>query len=74
MTNCQTSIYGAEFSPQEIAEAVRDGRLLSMEIEFNQSCNFRCIYCYASDNPDRRNELTKDEFIDVISQAKELGA
>jgi radical SAM protein with 4Fe4S-binding SPASM domain len=74
MKTCQTQIYGVEFSHQEIAEAVRDGRLLSMEIEFNQSCNFRCIYCYASENAQRRNELTKDEFIDVIGQAKDLGA
>lgn len=74
MTTCQSSIYGAEFSPEEIAEAVCEGRLLSMEIEFNQNCNFRCIYCYASDNSYRRDELTNEEFINVISQAKELGA
>ncbi len=74
MSTCQSRIYGAEFSQQEIADAVRDGRLLSMEIEFNQSCNFRCIYCYASDNARRRDELTKEEFKDVISQAKDLSA
>lgn len=74
MKSCQTQIYGSEFSHQEISEAVREGRLLSMEIEFNQSCNFRCIYCYASENAQRRNELTKEEFIDIIGQAKDLGA
>ncbi len=74
MKTCQSRIYGAEFSQQEIVEAVREGRLLSMEIEFNQSCNFRCIYCYASDIPKRNNELTKEEFFDVIAQARELGA
>jgi radical SAM protein with 4Fe4S-binding SPASM domain len=74
MKTCQTQIYGTEFSHQEISEAVREGRLLSMEIEFNQSCNFRCIYCYASENAQRRNELNKDEFIGVISQARDLGA
>ncbi len=74
MTSCQSRIYSAEFSQQEIADAVRDGRLLSMEIEFNQSCNFRCIYCYASDTARRRDELTKEEFEDVITQAKELSA
>ncbi len=74
MNICPERIYGIEFTPQEIADAVRDGRLLSMEIEFNQSCNFRCIYCYASDAPARRNEMTREEFVDVIDQARELGA
>lgn len=74
MNTCQTQIYGAEFSNEEVAEAVRDGRLLSMEIEFNSICNFRCVYCYAAENGQRPNELTTDEFSDVIRQAKELGA
>lgn len=74
MKTCQSRIYGAEFTHEEIAEAVAAGRLLSMELEFNQSCNFRCIYCYASEHPNRRNELSKEEFLDVITQAKDLGA
>lgn len=74
MTTCQTRIYGSEFSQEEIEEAVGNGKLLSMEIEFNQTCNLRCIYCYALDNPGNRNELTVDEFKDVISQAKGMGA
>jgi radical SAM protein with 4Fe4S-binding SPASM domain len=74
MNTCQSRIYGAEFSKEEIAEAVREGKLLSMEIEFNSLCNFRCVYCYAAENGVRKNELTPDEFRDVISQAKELGA
>jgi radical SAM protein with 4Fe4S-binding SPASM domain len=74
MTTCQTRIYGSEFSQGEIEEAVRAGRLLSMEIEFNQVCNLRCIYCYALDNPGDRNELTVDEFKDVIRQAADMGA
>jgi radical SAM protein with 4Fe4S-binding SPASM domain len=74
MKTCQSRIYGAEFSQQEIAEAVRDGRLLSMEMEFNKSCNFRCLYCYAADNTVIRNEMKKHEFLDLINQARELGA
>jgi len=74
MKNCLDRIYGEEFSATEIAEAVADGRLLSMEIEFNQSCNFRCVYCYAADNPVRRDELSLEEFRDLIGQARELGA
>ncbi len=74
MKTCQNRIYGAEFSPEEIAEAVRKGRLLSMEMEFNKNCNFRCLYCYASDSTIHRNEMGKDEFLDLINQARELGA
>lgn len=74
MNSCQTRIYAAEFSASEISDAVQNGRLLSMEIEFNSVCNFRCVYCYAFENGRKRNELTKDEFKDVITQAKELGA
>ncbi len=74
MKSCQSRIYGAEFSQEEIAEAVRDGRLLSMELEFNKSCNFRCLYCYASDHTVQRDELSREEFFDLITQAKELGA
>lgn len=74
MKSCQSRIYGAEFSQEEIAEAVKDGRLLSMELEFNKSCNFRCLYCYASDHTVQRDELSREEFFDLITQAKELGA
>jgi len=74
MNTCQTQIYGAEYSNEEVAEAVRNGKLLSMEIEFNSICNFRCVYCYAAENGQRRNELTVEQFQDVITQAKELGA
>jgi radical SAM protein with 4Fe4S-binding SPASM domain len=74
MNTCQTQIYGSEFSREEIAEAVQNGRLLSMEIEFNSICNFRCMYCYAAENGERKNELTPDEFRDVLTQAKEMGA
>ncbi len=62
-------------SPQQRSpRPSRNGSLLSMEIEFNSVCNFRCVYCYASENGSQRNELTKEEFQDVITQAKELGA
>jgi radical SAM protein with 4Fe4S-binding SPASM domain len=74
MNTCQSRIYGAEFTPAEIAEAVQNGRLLSMELEFNSICNFRCIYCYAAEGAGRKNELTTEQFRDVITQAKELGA
>ncbi len=74
MTNCTDRIYGSEFTPGEIAEAVAAGRLLSMEIEFNRNCNFSCVYCYASSPQVRRDDLSREEFRDVIAQARDLGA
>lgn len=74
MSSCQSRIYGSEFTREEIAAAVSQGRLLSMEIEFNQLCNFRCIYCYAAENNQRASELAPEEFRNVLQQAHELGA
>ena len=42
-----------DFSVEEVREAAAQGRLLSAEIEFNRSCNYRCPYCYAAGQYDR---------------------
>ncbi len=71
---CQKRIFGAEFSKKEIQATADSQRLLSMEIEFNRNCNFKCIYCYVQDDSHDRKELTKEEARDVIIQARDLGA
>jgi radical SAM protein with 4Fe4S-binding SPASM domain len=63
-----------EFSKEAIAHAVRNHRLLSMEIEFSLRCNFRCPYCYVPHEDQLREELCLDEIKAVILQAKSLGA
>jgi radical SAM protein with 4Fe4S-binding SPASM domain len=73
MTRCQPRIYGAEFSREEIEDAASRGSLLSMEIEFNRDCNFNCIYCYARNGVNGKQELTEEEIRDVINQAKKIG-
>jgi radical SAM protein with 4Fe4S-binding SPASM domain len=45
-----------------------------MEIEFNRNCNFNCIYCYIQNDANGRKELTREEAMDVIAQAGDLGA
>jgi radical SAM protein with 4Fe4S-binding SPASM domain len=62
------------FSREEIADAVSRGRLLTMEVEFNRNCNFNCVYCYAENSPATGEELTREEFRDVITQGRDLGA
>jgi radical SAM protein with 4Fe4S-binding SPASM domain len=74
LSNCQAVIPKFEFSRSEIEEAVKNNRLLSMEIELSLRCNFHCQYCYVPDKSVFDNELTFDEICDAVLQAKELGA
>ncbi|MEW6379953.1 MAG: radical SAM protein [bacterium] len=74
MQTCPSKIRNFEFSREEIEEAVRADRLLSLEIEFSLRCNFRCSYCYQPESSVFEHELTEEEIRDVILQAKDLGA
>jgi MoaA/NifB/PqqE/SkfB family radical SAM enzyme len=71
---CASYIGDFEFPLADVEEAVRTGRLLSMEIEFSRACNFRCPYCYAATNGSPEKEMTEEEARDVILQARDLGA
>ena len=62
-----------DFSVEESLEAAASGKLLSAEIEFNRSCNYRCPYCYAAgkyENSALEPELAKR----VIRDVAKLGA
>lgn len=61
------------FSIQEIRRIARENKLLSMEIEFSQRCNFKCPYCYLETREDE-GELSDEESRDIILQARALGA
>lgn len=74
MAICHSRIPNFEFPIEDIEDAVKNGRLLSMEIEFSLRCNFRCPYCYVPHNSYPENELSREEICDVILQAKDLGA
>jgi radical SAM protein with 4Fe4S-binding SPASM domain len=65
---------GFEFDGAAIDEALKHGRLLSIEIEFSRRCNFRCSYCYVAGEHVCRDEMSGEEIRDVIVQARELGA
>jgi radical SAM protein with 4Fe4S-binding SPASM domain len=69
--SCHTFCDEAGFSLEEIRAAAAEGRLLTMEVEFSQLCNFRCPYCYLDARP--HDELTSEECRDLILQGKELG-
>ena len=72
--SCHTPMIGSEFSMDDIAEASRNARLLSIEIEFSLRCNFHCQYCYVAQGGPTSRELSRDEIRDIILQAKDLGA
>ena len=62
-----------DFSVEESLEAAASGKLLSAEIEFNRSCNYRCPYCYAAGQHNScalEPELARE----VIRDVAKLGA
>ncbi len=72
MEHCDSMIV-PEFSQKDIKDVISRGGLLTMEIEFNSNCDFKCIYCYAENKQVLKNELTQKELFDVIIQARDLG-
>jgi radical SAM protein with 4Fe4S-binding SPASM domain len=72
--SCSVRLEGFGFSHEEVEAAVRNRRLLSMEIEFGRACNFRCPYCYVVDPEKAPQELTPDEIRDAVDQSYDLGA
>jgi radical SAM protein with 4Fe4S-binding SPASM domain len=70
--SCHAFCDEAGFTLEEIQEASAAGRLLTMEIECSQLCNFRCPYCY--EDAEASNELSLDEIRQLVLQAKALGA
>lgn len=74
MGNCLSVPSNFEQDLPAIREAVRNNRLLTMEIEFSLRCNFNCPYCYVPKTDAFRDELTLDEVRDVITQAQDMGA
>lgn len=69
--SCHTFCDEAGFSLDEIRAASAAGKLLTMEIEFSQLCNFSCPYCYLDTRP--QEELTSEECRDLILQGRDLG-
>lgn len=73
MNNCD-SHNKFSFSLEEIRQAARTNRLLSLEIEPTLRCNYKCPYCYAFTNAVPPDELSFEELSDVVQQASQLGA
>ncbi|HNY26933.1 MAG TPA: radical SAM protein [Candidatus Sumerlaeota bacterium] len=65
--------WGRHFSPEEIADARDNNRLLTMEIETSHVCNLRCVYCYSGAGHKQTNELSLEEILNAIRQGMYLG-
>lgn len=68
------SIKGLDFAPEEIENARQNDQILMISPFVSARCNLKCIYCYANSGKALPNELTFDEYKDIILQGKELGA
>ena len=62
-----------DYTPEEMLQAAASDRLLTCEIEFNRSCNYRCPYCYAAGKFDHE-ALTPEMAESAIRQVADLGA
>jgi MoaA/NifB/PqqE/SkfB family radical SAM enzyme len=73
---------GWDFTRQEIADAVKDNRMLNPAYELSSNtCPWNCFFCFTEDpnNPEGlkkklAGEMTLDERISLIDQSAELGA
>lgn len=72
--NVTRPIAGDEYTREEIDQAVREGRLLSAELEMTNACNLRCVYCYSDAGEVNTEELTHAQIVDATVQAHDLGA
>lgn len=68
------NINGLNFTQAEINANLKNGGLLSIELEFSKRCNLKCKYCYAYAGEKLSNELSLQEIKAVIDQAANLGA
>ena len=73
--NKRKELYGAKgftFSQQEVIEALADNRPLTLDLAIQSGCRNRCIYC-GWHGAARKNLLTLEEILDLITQASNLG-
>lgn len=62
------------FSDGEIAECVSTNGLLSLWIEPSLFCNYHCEYCYSYSTSKRKDDVSIEEWIDLLEQGFNLGA
>lgn len=66
-------VYGLDLEWKEVERAIKEGRLLTIDLELSRRCNLRCIYCYSNGGEPLEGELSFEEVCDLIDQAIDLG-
>lgn len=66
--------YPIGFIPSaEVEKAIKDERLLTIQLAMADECNLNCKYCYIEEKR-TKNQMSLEEYQDVLSQSYELGA
>jgi len=65
---------GYLYNSTEARKARDSNKLLCLRMETSLACNLRCEYCYRESGLPAENEMNYDEQINIIRQAKDLGA
>jgi len=65
---------GIDFSAMQVEKCAKEAGLLRISIGLSKACNLSCPYCYADGGSEEKNELSFEEILDIINQAKEAGA
>ncbi|MFA6528134.1 MAG: radical SAM protein [Candidatus Gracilibacteria bacterium] len=65
---------GYFYSFEESKNARDNGRILAIRTETSLVCNLRCRYCCNRSGKPSSDEITFEKIIDVVNQAKDLGA
>jgi MoaA/NifB/PqqE/SkfB family radical SAM enzyme len=59
------------FTPEEVAAAVAQDRILTLSLKLPVGCNLRCRYCYGSTET---GDLPFQDIVGIVGQASALGA
>lgn len=66
-------VYGLDLEWKEVEGAIKEGSLLTIDLELSRRCNLRCIYCYSNGGEALEQELSFGEICGLIDQAIDLG-
>lgn len=66
-------IRGWNATPEEREQALKENKMLHIYAGTSNMCNLGCIYCHTAGGRPLPGEMTLEERLDVLRQAKQLG-